>query len=311
MKQINQKLIFMRILSWTIILLIGWFFYRSLSENWHKLKDVELSITPGVIIGIVLFTLAVVVSGVLWGYLLGELASKRIRLTESIRIHSASWLLKYIPGQVGSYLNKVAWGVKQGISKKTVSTSFIYENVLMVVAGIGLSTPIVFLFKDQLDGNLSLFLPLLVVIPFAVVLSRRVFYTLLNLTTRVLKKKPFKESDFLSSSRLVAYQMGYLLPRLLNGIGFVFIVSSLLPVEPSMYIGLAATYILASIIGLLAIFVPGGLGVREAIIVLLLSVYFPIEQAIIVALVTRLYATVADIGVALIYLIFNKGRLWQ
>jgi glycosyltransferase 2 family protein len=97
----------------------------------------------------------------------------------------------------------------------------------------------------------------------------------------------------------------------LNGAGFVLIVSSMMTISPDMYIGLGATYILASIIGLLAIFVPGGLGVREAIIVLVLSVYFPVEQAIIVALVARFYATISDLGVGLVYLILNKGKIKQ
>ncbi len=128
---------------------------------------------------------------------------------------------------------------------------------------------------------------------------------------KLTKRKPFSHADFLTTKTLALYQAGYLIPRLLNGIGFVFIVGSLVPVDSSMYIGLAATYILASIVGLLAVFVPGGLGVREAVIVAFLSVYIPVEQAIVIALITRVYATISDLGVAGIYLILNKGRITQ
>jgi uncharacterized membrane protein YbhN (UPF0104 family) len=78
-----------------------------------------------------------------------------------------------------------------------------------------------------------------------------------------------------------------------------------------MYVGLAAMYIFASVVGLLAIFVPGGIGIREAVIVAFASVYFPIEQAIVLSLVARLYATIADLGVGGVYLILNKGRIQQ
>jgi uncharacterized membrane protein YbhN (UPF0104 family) len=81
--------------------------------------------------------------------------------------------------------------------------------------------------------------------------------------------------------------------------------------RPEWVFGVAATYILASIIGMLAIFVPGGLGVREAVAVALLSAYIPVAQAIVVTLVARLCATVSDALVALIYLVLNKGRLKQ
>lgn len=299
------------ILPWLVVGSVGFLFYRTLSDNWQKLEGIRFSVDVWAISGTILFTLAVVVSGILWGKLLARLASKQIRTMDAVRIHSASWLLKYIPGQVGSYLNKIAWGKTQNISKKSISTSFIYENVLMVLAGVTLSFPVVIIFQEAFGDNLSLFIPVLMVIPLSVVLSRKMFYSIVNKLFLLLGKEPFNRSDFLTAKALISYQAGYLIPRLLNGIGFVFIANSLLPIEPSMYVGLAATYILASIVGLLAFFVPGGLGVREAVIVAFLSVYFPVEQAIIVALVTRLYATVSDIGVALVYVILNKGKIRQ
>jgi glycosyltransferase 2 family protein len=300
-----------KILPWLVVAGIGLFFYRTLKDNYDKLGDVSFEIDGWVLLGILSFTLAVVVSGILWGRLLGKLTGLRVEVHDAVRIHCASWLLKYIPGQVGSYLNKIAWGASRGISKKKISTSFIYENVLMVIAGLVLSVPVVLLFKDTFAGNLELFIPALMVVPLIVVFSRKLFYGLINRVFALIGKKPFGRDDFLTGPKLLQYQLGYLVPRLLNGVGFVFIVHSMVDVQPSMYIGLAATYILASIIGLLAIFVPGGLGVREAVIVAFLSVYFPVEQAIIIALVTRLYATISDAGVALIYVALNKGKIRQ
>jgi hypothetical protein len=299
------------IIPWVIILGVGAFFYATLAENWDKVQGFTLQFSPLTVVGMLFFILAVVVSGVLWGKLLSRLAETPIRVADAVKIHSASWLLKYIPGQVGSYVNKIAWGMKQGISKKTISTSFIYENTLMIFAGFALSLPVFLLFREQIGTELAIILPLLVLIPLSLVLVRPVFYGLLNFVFTKLKRKPFKPTDFLSTKHLLQYQAGYLLPRLANGIGFVFIVATMVSLTPDMYVGVAATYILASIIGLLALFVPGGLGVREAVIVLCLSVYLPIEQAIIISLVTRLYATIADIGVALIYLVLNKGKLSQ
>lgn len=309
MKQLKSTGI--KLLPWFVVLAIGGLFYRALAENMHKLEGIDLSLDAWAVMGTISFTLAVVVSGIIWGHLLTRLSGKRVSIADAVRIHSASWLLKYIPGQVGSFINKVSWGAKRNISKKAVSTSFIYENVLMVIAGVTLSLPVFLLFVDVLGDNLSLFIPVLMVIPMAIVLSRKLFYNLLNTLFKFMRQKPFLRSDFLTGNVLIKYQASYLVPRLLNGIGFVLIVQSVVAVSPSMYIGLAATYILASIVGLLAIFVPGGLGVREAVIVAFISVYFPVEQAIIIALVTRLYATISDLGVALIYFVLNKGKIRQ
>lgn len=298
------------VVSWVVIAAVVYFFGKTLADNAEKLHDVQLEVNAYTIAGTALLTLAVVVSGMLWAKLLAHLSGQSVALREGARIHAASWLLKYVPGQVGSLLNKLAWGTKRGFSKKTVTTSFLYENILTVTASVIVGVPALLMFKDKHDG-VTILLPLLVVIPMIVVLYRPLFYWMLNKAFALLKKKPFQKSDFLSARDLALFQLGYLAPRILNAIGFVWVASSLLPIEPYMYLGLGATFVLASVVGLLAFFVPGGLGVREAVIVLLVSAYFPVEQAILLSIVARLYATIADIGVALVYVVLNKGRIKQ
>lgn len=294
-----------------VIALTAYFFAMALSRNWHNLEGVSL--TPDVysILGIIMLVLSVVSSGILWGTVLERLSGRVVAARDAVRIHCASWLLKYVPGQAGSILNKLAWGKKHGFSKKTIVNSFIYENVLMVLAGFILSIPIVFIFRERLGSNLSVLVPLLVIFPMLLVAYKPVFYWILNTIFKLLKRKLFSETDFLSTADLLKFLSGYLIPRLLTGAGFVLIAVSFTTIEPSMYVGLGATYILAGIIGILAVFVPSGLGVREAVIVLFASQYFGTEQAIVLALLARFYATIADVGVFGIYFALNKGKLKQ
>ena len=51
-------------------------------------------------------------------------------------VHSASWLLKYIPGQAGSLLNKLVWGKDKGFSRTLIVITFIYENIFLQLASI-------------------------------------------------------------------------------------------------------------------------------------------------------------------------------
>ena len=51
-------------------------------------------------------------------------------------LQCASWLLKYIPGQVGAVVNKVLWAGKKGVSRSLVIVTFIYENVFLQLASI-------------------------------------------------------------------------------------------------------------------------------------------------------------------------------
>ena len=216
--------------------------------------------------------------------------------------------MKYIPGQAGSYVSKVAWGASRGISKKTISTSFIYENTLTVVASLALSIPVLAIFSEEIGSNASVLIPLLVVVPLGAVFIKPLFYGALNLLSRFTKLKPFKESDFLSSSSLLLSLTGYLIPRIINGFAFLLIASSVVQVEPYMYVGVISSYILAGVVGLLAFFVPSGIGVREAVIVLTLSTYFGVEQAIVLAVVARLYTTIADGLLFLVYIVIKSRQ---
>ncbi len=295
-------------LSVIVVVLALWFFYSALSKNLSSLETISFSITPLVIVAIIMFILAVVSSGLIWGSLLGKLIQKSIGYSEAVSVHVTSWLLKYIPGQAGSYLSKVVWGGDRGVSKKSISVSFIYENTLTVMASVLLSIPVIFIFSSELGSNLTTLIPLLAAAPLLIIFIRPLFHRMLNFLSKILKRKELQQSDFLSPRDLVVFQGAYLIPRVINGLAFLLIAISLLSVEPYMYVAIASSYILASIVGLLAFFVPSGIGVREAVIVLTLSTYFGVEQAIVLAVVARLYTTIADGLLFLVYIVIKSRQ---
>ncbi len=301
MQYLNNK-IFRTILAWLVIGLVAYFFGKSLINNWSQLQGVNLAFNGWSVLSIIFFALAVVWTGVLWGKLISQLSKKPISDEEAIKVHSLSWLLKYIPGQAGSLINKISWAQKRGYSKKLVTVTFLYEHAFLIFASLLLSVPIILVsFFDKAAENLSIFAPLLLALPLLLLVNQKVFYTLLNYAFKFLKRKPIDKEYILKSKQLFYYVLQFLGPRLMNGIGFIFVVASIMPVPDQAYAGLAAAYILAGAVGLLAIFVPSGIGVREAVIVLFASQYFSVEIAIVLALLARLYATVSDAIVALVY----------
>jgi uncharacterized membrane protein YbhN (UPF0104 family) len=68
---------------------------------------------------------------------------------------------------------------------------------------------------------------------------------------------------------------------------------------------------IASILGLGAIFAPSGLGVREGVLVYLLSYVMPGSVAVIVSVLTRIWTTLIETGLIVgIYFLFGmrKGK---
>ncbi|MBO1750954.1 flippase-like domain-containing protein [Actinotalea sp. BY-33] len=292
-------------LTVAVLGLVVFFFGRALVANWDAVREIEVQVNAWSVGAVVLFGAAVIVSGLLWGSMVTHLGTTRVTAADAIRVQCASWLLKYVPGQVGSVANKVLWAQQRGISRTLVVITFVYENVFLLLGSI-IPTAVILLLHDVLVGDsadvVGMLLPvLLALVPLLLVTNRRVFRWGVNLVARRALKRDVPEEYFLGGRASIGYQLAFLLPRLVNGLGFVLIVASFLDVPSTAYLPLAATYVLAGAVGILAVFVPSGLGVRESVIVLLASRYMPVEQAIVLSLLARLYSTVGDVVVALVY----------
>lgn len=289
-----------------VILVVGYFFAKSLISNWSEIETHRLSFSWLWVLATLLFAVAVPVTGIAWGRIIRRLdPTARVSTLEAVAVQCLSWLLKYIPGQVGSVANKVLWAKKKGISRTLVVISFIYENVFLQLASIIPAVIILFIsLGPRVFGeNVTLLvLPLLVVIPLVLVLYRPFFHAVVRIpAARVLKTEVPREYFLSSGGSLIAF-VEFLGPRILNGVGFVVIAMAIADVTPSEWLPFAAAYTLAGAIGILAVFVPSGLGVREAVIVLILSQYISTSEAIIISLMARLLSTIGDALVALVYL---------
>ena len=291
----------------TVVVLgvVAYFFGRALADNRDAVRAIEVEVTAHSFGAVALFGAAVLLSGLLWGSMLGHLGHTHVPVADAIRVQCASWLLKYVPGQVGAVANKVLWAQGRGISRTLVVITFVYENVFLLLGSI-IPTITILLFHGAVptdgDGLVSTFVPVAVaLVPLLLVTDRRIFRRGVNVVARRALKRDVPHEYFLSTRTSIGYQLAFLAPRVLNGVGFVLIAESFLDVPATAYLPLAAAYVLAGAVGILAVLVPSGLGVREAVIVLFATRYMPVEQAIVLALLARLYSTVGDALVALVY----------
>ena len=288
-----------------VVGLVGWLFARSLAANWADLPAQHLRFSPWWILATACFAAAVAVTGSAWGRIVRWLDPEaHISAREAVAVQCLSWVLKYIPGQVGSVTNKVLWAGKKGISRTLVLISFLYENIFLQIASIVPAVVILLLSlgPSLFGANATLLLaPLAVLIPAAVVLYPPAFHALIALPARKLLKAEVPRDYFLSAPRTVLSLGEFLLPRLLNGIGFVIIAATVSDITSEHWLPFIAAYALAGAIWILAILVPSGLGVREAVIVVVLSQYVPTSEAIVISLLARLLATLGDALVALLY----------
>ena len=305
----SKKKLLIKIVQWLVILAVVYFFAATLKQNWDQVQQYDLSFNSSAFLAVGLLMFAVAVSGYLWGLIIRKLAKREVSVSEAVEVHIVSWLLKYIPGQVGSITNKLAWAHKNHVDKKVTTASFVYENLFMVTAGLLLGLPLLGIFLDQFQYDWLFFiLGFIYIFLTGLVSYRPILKPVINKLLEVVKRKPLQDDQLLSSRDFIKTLLVYLLPRLINGIAFVVIAVSLFDIQPSEYIIFGSTYIVAGVIGMLAVFVPSGIGVRESVIVFFLSFYIPIEQAIILSVFSRLYATLADLGLGMTYWIIKRRR---
>lgn len=91
--------------------------------------------------------------------------------------------------------------------------------------------------------------------------------------------------------------------------GFALLVLAVMPLPDVNPVDLARVYIAAHLLGYIVLFAPAGLGVREGVMVVLLQPLVGVGPAAGVALLARLWYTVAELGaVSLSAYLFQKDR---
>lgn len=288
-----------------VVCLVGLFFFKALSDNWDEIRDIDLSLGWWTATTVAMFILAVAVSGALWGRIMARLEGRGVPPLEAIRVQFASWLLKYIPGHVGLVVNKLLWAKGRKTSKLLLVLSVVYENAFLMIVSIVPMVPLLLVWQalggDGLSLSSTVWVGLATLLPVLIVTHRRVFSWTVNVFSRRVLGRTVPDEHFLSFGESLGFQAGYLVPRILNGIGVCLIAAFLSDAGPGSWVPLSAAYALAGALGILAVVVPSGLGVRESVFVFFATAYMPLEQAIVVSLAARVLSIVGDAIIALIY----------
>jgi glycosyltransferase 2 family protein len=100
------------------------------------------------------------------------------------------------------------------------------------------------------------------------------------------------------------------LQRMIVAAMFVLLAASLLDLDPALSGHLAMAFILATFSGLIAFFAPGGIGVQEGALLLLLAPVLPPDQAALLTVAARIWQTVAlllDAGIGALVIAIKPG----
>jgi hypothetical protein len=213
---------------------------------------------------------------------------------KGMRIHLLASVAKYAPGYLWQILGKVYLSERQSVSRKRAVASVGVEFSLIVVTGtlLALMTlPSTGLLDSPLLPNLgpgiALILVPLAVLPLLLPALRRA-----SSWSQIGERFPIVNE--LNYTLLVGVTVAIYLTWLVLGLGFVLLIDSVYPISandiPTYIFALAASFIL----GLLALFAPSGIGVRESTMAFLLGSCMPLSVASVIAILARVVTMFAD-----------------
>lgn len=232
-----------------------------------------------------------------WLILLNQMSSSRIeQKTELMYVYAQSWLARYIPGTAAWIVSKVYFASKYGISKNKLAVSSLLEAGLQVT--VVMASALVLLLADSrfslisTEQRLLMFTALLGCI---VALIPAVFNKIVSIVYKLVKKKAFKKEYYINSKLVIRGTLLYLIWSFLGGISLFFIAKAVYPeLGYDNLLFVMGVGNLAGALSMLAFFAPSGLGVREGIQLLLLSLIMPTEFALIITIFTRIWSIAID-----------------
>lgn len=184
---------------------------------------------------------------------------------------------KYLPGNVANIIGRVGYLLKVGYGKGNVFKSFLYEHVILVLSGLFCS--IFILKKWGLNHQVYIWGLVLGVL----------FFLLVHFFAKKKWKLNFKLSQYLSSFFILSLNhliLGVVLLWLLSIYGVSFEGGALFFVSVIIFSWLGGFLVPGS---------PGGIGVREGIILYFLSGSIAPDQLFVIILLQRVFSIIADL----------------
>jgi glycosyltransferase 2 family protein len=212
---------------------------------------------------------ALVASAFIWLAILAGLGT-RIR-PRWVGIFFQAQLAKYVPGTIWQYAGRTAYAADQGISARTCASSIAVELASSALAAATMA----FLLLGWL-GCLAAAALLLAAVALRLAASRR----------------SFARKSWLRAG--IRAWFLYLPVWALLGLGFWLCVRAFTTTSADDIPLFAAAFAVAWLVGLVAVYAPGGIGVREAVLVALLAGRIGTAEALLAATASRGILTLCD-----------------
>jgi uncharacterized membrane protein YbhN (UPF0104 family) len=298
-----------RTVGFLCITVILGFLGRELWGNWNALQSYFWKVNPS----LALFSFAALTGSLFclpWGLReILALLGFRLPYWRVSRILFTSLMGKYLPGGWWSFVGKAYFYRQEGLNLPQASVAVLIETILIVTSAIFVSALLL-----SLSSSVSWVIHTPLGIILGVLCLASIHPLFLNAFLH-LAEKMFKRSIISIDYPFQKMAYPFLIFSLFwvgMGTGFWVLAGSVGGIEISLLLQMVSAFALSWIIGFLAFIAPGGLGVREGALMLLLQPHVPSYAAAALALVSRIFWMGGEILALIVSVLWERlSRLEQ
>lgn len=284
-----------------VVVFLAWYFWKNREEFSDKIKNVNIGIF---IFSMLFYFVYKITLASLWHYIT-KINDCSIKYEKAVTSYLYSILGKYIPGKVFMLAARLTYYKEEDAPLAKVTVCFFIENVCTLLGAAMLFIVSLFFFPNELLNDYK-WLTVLLIAAFFVCIHPKIINFFLRIIGKLFKKNleiPMKYSQML---KVVILFIGN---WLIVGFGFFILTKSIYPdVGWNEMLYCAGIWGVSAIMGILAIFAPSGLGVREGIIVAGLMLIMPESDAMVISVVSRLWQTIPELVLVALAFIYSRIR---
>jgi len=277
--------------------LIGYFYSLEIRKNWAELQNFKLVINIYYLILSLFFYLpSYLLETYIWQVCMNKhLGRHELKFPQSIAVVNTSTLLKYLPGRIWTYTAQLTWLKKYNISQSII----LYVNLICILGSAIVSLYLGLIYIALYTNVMNV---QLIILSAGVLILLNMMYViwntwLINKLIVIVGKLFHKEIQPLINSRslILFIQLIYACICFLAGLGGYFLAKGIgLHIQVADFFAILASLSLSWLVGYLAVISPGGLGIREGMMLLMLNNVVSAQTALIFPILTRVFYLIAE-----------------
>jgi glycosyltransferase 2 family protein len=292
-----------------VVAMLVWYIWKTVIANWGEVRSYNWDFDPVfMILSLLVFAAGYAFLAWIWGKVLGYVGCG-VSFKAAFDIYFIGNLGRYLPGKVWTIAGTALMAERRGICPVTAGTASVFAQGYSIISSFVFFCMFFILRKIQLPGARFEWAALALVAFTVVFMVPSNMERAVNLMLSLVRRPTVKLGLTVGkASKIVGW---YFLSWLTFGIAFWLFVISVTGDRDINPLFLAGAYAVAYVLGFLAFFVPGGLGVREGLLSVLLSSVIPMGVALLIAFLLRLVVTLIELGCVLVIIfphIWNRMR---